>query len=237
MSKKAKDLAVIDFDADSGAGLENIGTEDIAIPYINIIQKVSPALEEIDGSKPGDIFNSVSHEVYQELRVIPCAYKRAFVEWKPRSQGGGFVGEHSSSSSFASNPRNEKGEIVLDNGNVLVETAYFYVITCDTFERAVINMSSTNLKVARRWNGQMLNIKINGKTPAMFSHSYVVSTVLQKNDKGTWYTFDIKDAMQLDNVNHYNLGKSLSTKVIEGKMQATPPSRQSLDKPNGEDHF
>lgn len=235
MSKK--DLAVIDFDADSGLGLENITSEDVAIPYINIIQKVSPALEEIEGSKPGDLFNSVSHETYKELRVIPCAYKRAFVEWKPRNQGGGFVGEHSSSSSFASNPRNEKGEIVLDNGNVLVETAYFYVITCDTFEKAVINMSSTNLKVARRWNSQILNLKINGKTPAMFSHSYLVSTVLQKNDKGTWYTFDIKDCVQLDVANQYNIAKDFSTVVIEGGVQATPPARQSLDKPNGEDHF
>ena len=96
------------------------------------------------------IFNSVTNKLYKEITVLPCGYKRSFVEWKPREKGGGYVGEHTPDSELAGKPRNDRGEVVLQNGNILVETAYQFILLMDgkSAETAVISMSSTQLKKA-----------------------------------------------------------------------------------------
>jgi len=102
-------LAKINFAEDANIGLENITAQDLAIPFLALIQKTSPQIEEIEGCKPGMIFNTVSNKLYKELIVLPCGYKRSFVEWKPREKGGGYVGEHLPGSEITLKPRNERG--------------------------------------------------------------------------------------------------------------------------------
>ena len=160
--KQSGALQVIDFAADANVGLEKMTASDLAIPFISLIQKTSPQIEEIDGAKPGMIFNSVTNKLYKEITVLPCGYKRSFVEWKPREKGGGYVGEHTPDSELAGKPRNDRGEVVLENGNILVETAYQFILLIDgnNAETAVISMSSTQLKKARRWNSMMMGLKV-----------------------------------------------------------------------------
>ena len=97
-----KDLVVGNISADlimsnAGKGLENITSEDITIPRLAVIQSNSPQRKKkdekyIEGAEEGDIFNTVTGEIYKEpLTVIPCAYRKSYVEWIPREKGGGFV--------------------------------------------------------------------------------------------------------------------------------------------------
>ena len=104
-SKKATDVAVPDLSSlleeEAGAGLENFTTEDMQIPFIRILQALSPQLNKQDslyikGAEQGDIFNTVSQQVYKAdegITVVPCFFEKKFLEFALRSTGGGFIKE------------------------------------------------------------------------------------------------------------------------------------------------
>ena len=232
-------LAKINFAEDANIGLEKMTAQDLAIPFLALIQKTSPQIEEIEGCKPGMIFNTVSSKLYKELIVLPCGYKRSFVEWTPREKGGGYVGEHLPGSEITLKPRNERGEIVLENGNILVETAYNFVLALDgnKSETAVISMSSTQLKKARRWNSIMVGLKVphpNGTmvTPASFSHKYKVKTLAEKNDKGSWYGWDITMLEPVKETNLYQMAKTYAGSVRSNEVKFAPPSKYNTKQKN-----
>ena len=80
------------FAADAGAGVTNLGSEDLAIPFLKILQKMSPELDELDNAKAGDIYNTVTKEGVKGkdgVRVINCAYTLQYIEWEPRGTGTG----------------------------------------------------------------------------------------------------------------------------------------------------
>tara|TARA_Y100000401_G_scaffold98471_1_gene86279 strand:+ start:8351 stop:9097 length:747 start_codon:yes stop_codon:yes gene_type:complete len=234
VTKKPKtEVAKIDFAADANAGLESMTREDLAIPFIQLLQKTSPQVEEVEGAKPGMIYNSVSGKCFEQLDVLPCGYKRSFVEWKPRESGGGYVTEHAPSDAIAGKPRNERGEVLLDNGNILVETAYQFIIFADgkALEQAVIAFSSTQLKKARRWNSIMMGLKVPGAngemvTPASFSHAYTLKSKQEKNDKGSWHGWDINIKGPVDNMTVYQLAKTFSNSVSSNEVKVSPPQKE-----------
>tara|TARA_R100000278_G_scaffold30923_1_gene28548 strand:- start:1490 stop:2230 length:741 start_codon:yes stop_codon:yes gene_type:complete len=236
--RKSGALQVIDFAEDANVGLEKMTASDLAIPFISLIQKTSPQIEEIDGAKPGMIFNSVTNKLYKEITVLPCGYKRSFVEWKPREKGGGYVGEHTPDSELAGKPRNDRGEVVLENGNILVETAYQFILLIDgnNAETAVISMSSTQLKKARRWNSMMMGLKVphpNGTmvTPASFSHMYKISSVQEKNDKGSWHGWNIEIMGPVKDTNQYQMAKTFAGGVKNNDVKVAPPKQDDAPKP------
>ena len=79
-------LAVMaaDFAADAGLGMEGADKSSFAIPFLSILQGLSPQLETVDGAKPGLFINSITNEVFKEVLVIPCAFQRRFLRWAPR---------------------------------------------------------------------------------------------------------------------------------------------------------
>ena len=183
--KQGGALAVIDYAADAGVGMEGMTSQDMAIPFFNILQKLSPQLDTIANAKAGMIFNTVTEECFKDIVVIPCAYKREFVEWKPREQGGGLVGQHSITSQVVTDAKNVNGKLMTAGGNILVETAYHFVLRVEldtgVLEPGLITMSSTQLKKNRRWNSLMNNLKVQGPngmvTPARFSHMYKLGSI------------------------------------------------------------
>ena len=86
--------------ASAGKGLQNISNDDVTIPRLAIIQSGSPQRKKkdekyIDGADEGMIFNTVTNELYKDsLEVIPCGYRKTYVEWVPRDKGGGLVAVH-----------------------------------------------------------------------------------------------------------------------------------------------
>ena len=75
------------FEQDAGAGLSNLGTEDLALPFLKVLSKQSDELDDIDGAKAGDILNTVTNTLYKgKINVVPCAYQRRFIQWQPRNQ-------------------------------------------------------------------------------------------------------------------------------------------------------
>jgi len=65
------------FEADAGKGMEGIGQEDLALPFLKVLSGNDPVLDTHETARKGDIYNTVSGDVYtgkEGIRVVPCAY-------------------------------------------------------------------------------------------------------------------------------------------------------------------
>lgn len=230
----------IDYETDEGAGFENVGAGDVSLPFLVVLQSGSPQLKrgenQIEDAREGDIFNTVTQQAVDGIDgifVVPCLYKKLFVEWKPRETGGGFVNQYEDEAILKRTVKNQRGQDVLDNGNLIVTTAYHYVlyvdpITGDTM-RAVIGMASTQLKKSRRWNALMTGIKLarpDGSkfVPAMFSHMYKLTTVPESNEQGSWsgWQIDLHSVVSVREI--YQEAKKFASDLKAGLVrEAAPP--------------
>lgn len=236
--------ATINLQEDANIGRENMSAKDMAIPYIAVLQALSPQVKKgpnrIDGAEEGDLFNTVSQEVWageEGVHVIPCAFNSLYVEWAPRDSGGGYQGSHTDASILDKCSRNELGQDILPNGNLIVFTNYHYCLVIDEQEnildRVVIPFSSTQLKKSRRWNSVMASITIPGNNgnfnPPMFSHKYSLTTEHESNNKGEWYGFIIKNLGMISNATTYAAAKSFAQDVVKGLVKVAAP--ENMDDP------
>lgn len=75
-----------------GAGTENLGTTDMEVPRIKLIQAISPELETFNGLKAGEFFHTMVEEsLGKSLRITPIYTDRRYILWKPRKSGGGIL--------------------------------------------------------------------------------------------------------------------------------------------------
>ena len=80
------------FEADAGLGLENMGVEDLALPFLKILGGMSKELDVLEEARKGDIYNTVTGSVLKGkdgVKVVPCAYQRRFIRWAPLGEGTG----------------------------------------------------------------------------------------------------------------------------------------------------
>jgi hypothetical protein len=238
MSKKTTEVATLSFEEDANIGLESIGKDDLAIPFLTILQSNSPQLVEDKSLRPGMIYDTVLKKGFEELLVVPCNYEKQYVEWTPREQGGGLIATHSNIDGIELLKvckKDDKGKDILPNGNLLVPTAVYYVIYMaeeldghTEFSKAIISMTSTSLKKSRRWNSVMAGITMRGKegqpyTPPLFSHIYRTTTTGEKNVHGSWYTWDITMHSPVATSEIYNSGKQFAVDMGKSKVAALPP--------------
>ena len=119
--KKSAAVAVMDenmFAADAGVGVNDLGSEDLAIPFIKVLQKMSDELDDLDNAKAGDIYNTVTKDIVKGkdgVRVINCAYNLQYIEWEPRGTGTG--APHAIYGAGDAIPQTERGD---DNKDYVV---------------------------------------------------------------------------------------------------------------------
>ena len=232
--KKKTDVALTGmFEADANTGFGNMDTDDYALPFLRVLGQLSPECNKrdakyVDGAEPGMIFNTVTKQLYDGeggVNIIPCYYKREYVEWSDRGEGTSApVAIHSVDSGIIKDAtRDASYKDRLPNGNYLENTASYFV-TIDDGTSALISMKSTKLKVSRNWNSMMNSIKLKGKngmfTPAMYSHVYNLKTVQQSNDKGTWFGWTVEKVGPVQDKDLYEAAKSFASSVNKGDVTA-----------------
>ena len=207
------ELTAFDYGEDAGSGFENQTAADYSIPFLGVLQQMSPQVKDPDdggiaGARPGMLLNTVTEELYsakEGLQFVPAHTEHVFVEWVPRESGGGFVAVHQINSDVVKRAKanaREYGKYRTDAGNDLVETFYVYGITCDdrdAGEMLVIAFTSTKIKVYKRWNTKigMFQIKTgDGRKvrPPLFAHRVKLTTSKEKNNKGEFYNLAINPA-------------------------------------------
>jgi len=226
------------FGDDLQKGFENMTQEDMALPFVRILGQLSPQVTEgdakyIEGAKPGMIYNTVTSECFdgkKGIKVIPCYYKKDYPEWSDRGDGPGApVGVHLPHSPVIQTGKRDGSKIRLPNGNYLEETASYYVLVetkAGGMTPALITMKSTQLNVSKKWNSMMKTIQISdGKggmaIPPMHGVVYNLQSVLQKNDKGSWYGWVVTQDRILGQTDKslYLQSKEFNTSVAKGDVQ------------------
>ena len=209
--------------ANAGKGLQNISNDDVTIPRLAIIQSGSPQRKKkdekyIDGADEGMIFNTVTNELYKDsLEVIPCGYRKTYVEWVPRDKGGGLVAVHDYKPEKAvTDPKTRKTML---GENQIVDTAEHFVLvkTADGYSPAVLTMTSSNLGVSRKWNTLLKMKRINVKG----------QTVEAENDLGNWHKYKIEEAGQIETKDIFKEAEKLADSVTTGKVKASEPTETS----------
>ena len=189
----------------AGGGFENHTSEDYTIPFISILQALSPQLQEDDSLKSGMLFNTVTGEAFSGkdgVAFIPATTAHEFVEFKPREAGGGFLGRHDVDSAVVKHAKEasvEFGKYRTPDGNELTETFNVYGIALlpdGTIQQAVIAFSGSKIKKYKAWMTKAKTIQIQlpdgRRIPApLFAHVYRLRTVTEKNSKGQFANFDI----------------------------------------------
>lgn len=187
----------------AGAGLENVNSTDMLIPRLTIIQALSPQLQRkkaefIEGSEIGDIVDVSTGELFKDgLLFVPVYYRKDWLEWAPRASGEGLVNIHHDPAIMDKTTRNERKQPVLENGNIISETAQFFGFNLTAGRRrCFIPLSSTQLKKAKKWITLATSEKLRRADGSeyvapLFFRSYSLTTAEESNNQGDWAGWNI----------------------------------------------
>lgn len=238
---KKTGIAVMNYEDDAGGGFEGADIDSFAIPFLVILQKLSPVCDDDsparrEEAKPGMLMDTVSEKLFpvkmedgKFLQVIPVAFKRQFLVWGPRDSGKGLVEVLTveQGTQLANQcTKNDKGQTVTAEGNILADTRMHFVLYHDgeDWQPAIMSMSSTQIKHSKKWMKMMDSIKFkraNGDkyTPAMFSHAYTVQTQPQENAHGTWRGWKIALAGKVETPELYNMAKAFRDQIVANQVE------------------
>ena len=259
---KAKELATIDFSKDAGAGLENADADSFAIPFLTILQGQSPAVVEgIEGARAGLFMDTVSKRPVDVLDIIPCGFKRTFIRWGAKKDGGGYKGELSPAeidgqeqigdelltregmTTFIGAP---KGAALFDGKgapqfDILKDTRVHYVMFKNQdgrWMKAILSLTSTQIKKSKNWLAQTANLLMedgngNSFNPPTFSHSYRCATKLEENSSGQWHGLVVGEATPVSDMALYNEAKEFSQQAKTGAVKEAIPEEEVVAKGDG----
>lgn len=185
------------------ANNETIGMQDQVFPWLKVVQKNSPELDDdanFPGLSFGDLFLATGEtwEGKSGLVCVPFYYGRTYVEWRPRASGGGFQADHgltdgSELAKTCTRAENKKVATVLPNGNDLIETAYWAIFIIDPEDasvkpiQSIFAMSSTFLSVSKEWNTKIIKYRLGGAPNYIrWARPWTVTTERESNDAGVW---------------------------------------------------
>jgi len=186
-----------------GRGFEEADAESFAIPFLAMLQKMSPAAdadsdEYVKGAKAGMFFNTVTREVFESVEIIPCAYQRRFNRWAPADSGGGFKGQFLPSaiagmeaSGVLAQSDEGRWYFALPDGSVnekkcdiLTDTRMHYclhVLPNGDRTGVLVSLSRTQMKKSKNWMTLMQQ-----QGGDMFKTVYECKAKDEENEKGKW---------------------------------------------------
>lgn len=236
-TKKKQEVAPADlmsmFEEQSGAGLENLTQDDLALPFIKILSGLDPILDEREDARKGDIYNTVTGQVYKGkdgIRVVSCAFQKRFIQWAPRGQGSGAPlnifspGEAMPKTERSS--EDNKDYVVGGDGDYIEETHQHFVLVVNddgTAETALIAMKSTQLKKSRKWNSMAAAAQEKGAngnvfSPPRYAYVYELKTVSEENSKGSWHGWEISREGLIDSQALFTRAKDFAETVSSGDV-------------------
>jgi len=215
------------FSARAGAGMEEASADSFAIPFLSILQKGSPQVDEasgkaLKGAKAGMLFINVGNVMFdgsKGIELVQAHYKRVWLRWGSRDAGGGFKGEiapealakmRSEGQIVEVKGRNyvadRNGDVDPDAADRVVDTRVHYMLLIDrkkkTFKRCVLSLSSTQVRKSKDLMSMFADLRLeeDGQEyqPATYQSIIKMTTVPEKNDQGTWYGASFEIVDQFD---------------------------------------
>jgi hypothetical protein len=237
-------------DGDFGAGFEGADKDSFAIPFLQILQKMSPIADEdsdkyIPGLKAGMVWNTVTQKGYNvrevPMEIIPCAYKRSFILWGARDGDGGFKGEVTPEEMdaiiAAGKIENVDGKLLVKDadGNVNPKKSDYYADTrshfvmakdpdSGTWAPAILSLASSQIKASKNFLTALQQKKVKtqagDRTPPTFANVVHLSTIAQSNDKGNWAGVKLTLEGLVTDPAVYAAAKEFYATILAGEVKA-----------------
>lgn len=173
-----------------GLGNENVTADTMALPRIDMIQMLSPQKQKanakyIEGAKDGDLFNTLTGELYTHVFLVNLVFERQFSIFKDRKLGGGFEGSFDSMEAAVAHMEREG----LDPKQYDVsETGIHKCLMLDESgnpkQPVLIYMAKSKLRVSNAWNS---NIQLKNQGADRFATVWTLSSVEESNKQGQPY--------------------------------------------------
>ena len=253
------DLSMVE--AAAGLGNDDLSVADVAMPYLAILQGLSPQANPgdaryVEGATAGMLYDTVAQEVFPGLKpkketdrpvgllLVPCYYERKYVEWKTRESGGGWVADYDADSDILNfTMKNDKGKPVMkQTGNLIVETAYHYVLWMNPEEESwgqgVFPMKSTALRYNKKWNNDLVTTKVPGtqiRAPR-FLFPYRLTTFAESKNNNTWFSPWLEREPQTVSGPLYAQAKGFAELIASGTLKrGAEPGAVTDGAPAGEE--
>lgn len=256
----------IDYGEHVGAGMEGTTQESFAIPFLRVLQANSPQCEEgegfIEGAKPGMFFDSVTGKMWdgkEGVLIVPCAYRRVFLHWGPRSgEGSGFKGELTADE--VDKLVDSKKLVEFENRLMfpladgalnpkrcahVADTRNHYVMVVGedgTNINCLMSLASTQIKKSKLLMSMLAAKRVAAASgvmvcPPTFAQVIRATTIREENDEGTWhgvrFAFEgmVKDhAVYREAKAFYDIVRAGNVKAnYEETAPAASASRSSMD--------
>ena len=173
----------------------------------------------VEGAEPGMFLNTVTKKLYdgeKGINVIPCYYKMEYQEWAEFGTGSGRPENiFSADSDILSKTEKDGSKDRLSNGNYILTVHQNYVIVVSdngSAETALISMSSSQGKIARKWQSLQMSQSMTDEqgsfTPASWSYIYKLSSVLNSGKGNQWYGFNVEMVGPNENAELYKRAKA-----------------------------
>ena len=245
---KQSGLPVINIEQFADEGFDNVDSKSLALPFLKVLGQLSPQVTQGDSqfiaeARPGMIYNTVTDKLYngqEGITVVPCFYKLEYIEWKDRDQGAvAPINVYPADSDIMSKTtRGDDGKDRLESGNYVEETASHYVLVVEPEQSstALITMKSTQRKKSKKWNSMMMSLraKRNDGTgffrPAPFTQSYNLKTVLEKNNLGSWYGWEIEHIGQVESEETVKAAFDFYSSCKQGAVRANHKNEEQVAK-------
>ena len=212
-----------DFLKQGNRGAENVGTDDMIIPRIELIQALSPVRKKsdpayIEGAEEGMLYNNVTRTLYgTEVTVVPVYYTKQFLVWKDRKAGGG--GSNGFRGAFVSKELADRAIAELAEEALEVsDTAQHFVLVRngDDWQEAVISMAKSKVKVSKRWNSLMRLSNTDS-----FSRAYKLSATTETNARNeSYFNFNVA-ALGFVNKELYERAEKLYETIRTGGVKVS----------------
>lgn len=245
------EIAVFDYSSVEETGFENQTQDDRSTPYLGVLQQNSPQCRDpedggIPGGKAGMFYNSATLELYEGrvdgVIVVPAYTEHVYVEYRPRENGGGFVGAHAADSEVVRQARSQSIAFnrLTVNGNDLTEQFNVYAVLTEdgvAVGGIVVPFTSTKIKAYKKWNTRISTLLItrsDGKrvVPPLFSHLIRIRTVSEENQHGKFFGVridpavdgDIKSSLLAPTDERFFAALTLMRSVSSGQIKAAIPA-------------
>lgn len=249
---KSSAVAMPDFMGmeDMDGGFEGTDSESYAIPFLQILQKMSPLVDEnnpayVTGAKAGMLYNTVTKQLFDGkagVLLIPCSYKRSYIQWGGREGDGGFKGEFTPEQIIEMQSNGEittvEGRLYKTNpdgspinekkADYYADTRSHYVLVLDEvtgqYGRAILSLASTQVKASKNLMTSLSQKKVatpkGNKTPPTFANVVRLSTLGVSNDKGSWSAAVFNLESLVTDPELFNEAKAFYLAVNTGEVKA-----------------
>lgn len=197
----------------------------------------------IEGAKGGMLCNSVTSQLFDGKTgciFLPTSYQRRFLHWGPRGESNsGFKGDLTPEKVAQ---MRADGSIVEQDGQLyfplpdgsindkkcdrLSDTRNHFGILVDeatgAYSQVLLSLGSTQIKKSKLLMSLLSAVKVkNGAgalvTPPTWANKVRITTVLESNDKGSWYGYKFELDGFVASAEQYAAGKSFHDTISSGQ--------------------